>query len=56
MRITLVALLAVIAGLVVGIYASLVGQLTLYPTSAVGGGASIAVFMIGMAVLAFLQE
>ena len=55
-RITLVALFAGIIGLVVGIYASHVGQLTFYTASAVGGGACVTAFTLGLIILAFLQE
>jgi hypothetical protein len=56
MRVTLLSMLAAIIGPVVGIYASLVGQLTFYAASATGGGASVTVFLIGLAILTFLQE
>lgn len=54
--VTFLALISVISGFVVGIYAALAGQLTLYPASAAGGGSAVLVFGLGMVVLAYLRE
>ncbi|MGV9985101.1 hypothetical protein [Streptomyces olivaceus] len=54
--VTLIALFAVIVALMVGIYASRVGDVTLYEASGAGGGAFIAVFTLGMLTLGYLRE
>ncbi|WP_254594720.1 hypothetical protein [Streptomyces sp. 8P21H-1] len=54
--ITLVALFAVVVGLLMGIYASRVGDLTFYSASAAGGGAWFVAFTLGLMILSYLRE
>lgn len=54
-HVTLVGLGGTIAGLVAGIFAARVGDLTLYQASAVGGGSAFAVMTLGLAVLAYVR-
>ncbi|MFF9238368.1 hypothetical protein ACF1AY_15745 [Streptomyces sp. NPDC014776] len=56
MRVTVLGLIAGIAGLVTGIFAGAVGGLTFYLASAAGAGAAFGVFTAGMMVLAYLRE
>ncbi|MFI1767538.1 hypothetical protein ACH41H_36575 [Streptomyces sp. NPDC020800] len=56
MRVTVLGLIAGIAGLVTGIFARAVGDLTFYLACAAGAGAAFAVFTAGMLVLAYLRE
>ncbi|WP_330336833.1 hypothetical protein [Streptomyces sp. NBC_00557] len=56
MRVTVLGLIAGIAGLVTGIFAGTVGGLSFYLTCVAGAGAAFAVFTAGMSVLAYLRE
>ncbi|MET8582570.1 hypothetical protein ABZX39_17040 [Streptomyces collinus] len=53
--VTLVALIAGFAGIVVGIFAGGVGHLTPFGATAAAVGAAVAAFGIGLAVLAYLR-
>lgn len=54
--VTLVALIAVIIGFIVGIFALAVGHLTPYAASGTGAGAAIATYTIGMGTVKFIRN
>ncbi|MBE4740472.1 hypothetical protein [Streptomyces caniscabiei] len=54
--VTLIALISMLAALMVGIYASRVGDLTFYEASGAGGGAFVIAFTLGMIILGYLRE
>ncbi|WP_333776759.1 hypothetical protein [Streptomyces sp. IBSBF 3136] len=55
MLVTLLALIAGFAGIVVGIFAGSVGHLTLFAATAVAVAAAVGTFGLGLAVLAYLR-
>jgi hypothetical protein len=54
MHLTLLALGAVVAGLIAGIYAARVGDFTFYAASAAGAAATVVAFTIGIKALEYL--
>lgn len=55
MHVTLLGLGAVITAFVAGIFASRVGDLSLYQASAAGAGAAVIVMTLGLAALAYVR-